>query len=122
MACEQFNPYKTSVSDKVEMKPIFTTRGFQFGITPPIQTHHLHFSSFGATPQGLMSFAQTFGHRRNKMDFGGPSLSSCSSVGSTPDTSASLTLGHSPLFSANDNLSFEVSYLICCHVKITVIF
>ena len=120
-ACEQFNPYKTYVFDKVEMKPIFTARGLQFGITSPIQACHLNFPSLGGTPQGLMSFAETFAHRRNEMDFGGPSLSSCSSVGSTSDTSASLTPGHSPLFSANDNLSFQVSYLICCHVKITVI-
>ena len=55
------------------------------------------------------------------MDFCGPSLSSCSSTRSTPDTSVSLTPGHSPLFSWNQNVSFQVSYLIFLHVTITLI-
>ena len=120
-AGEQFNPYKTSVLDRVEMKPIFTASGFQFGITSPMQTRHRSFPRFGGTPQGLMSFADSFAHRRNEMDFCGPSLSSCSSTRSTLDTSVSLTPGHSPLFSSNENLSFQVSYLIFLHVTITLI-
>ena len=120
-AGEQFNPYKTSVLDRVETKPIFTASGFQFGITSPMQMRHRSFPSFGDTPQGLMSFADSFAHRRNEMDFCGPSLSSCSSTGSTPDTSVSLTPGHSPLFFSNENLSFQVSYLIFLHVTITLI-
>ena len=68
-----------------------------------------------------MSFADSFAHQRNEMDFCGPSLSSCSSTRSTPDTSVSLTLGHSPLFFSNENLSFQVSYLIFLHVTITLI-
>ena len=120
-ACEQFNPYNTSVFNRVETKPIFSASGFQFGITSPMQTRHRSFPTFGGTPQGLMSFADSFAHRRNEMDFCGPSLSSCSSTGSTPDTSVSLTPGHSPLFSLNQNVSFQVSYLIFLHVTIMLI-
>ena len=43
VAGEQFKLYKTSVLDRVEMKPIFTASGFQFGITSPMQTHHRSF-------------------------------------------------------------------------------
>ena len=60
--CEQFNLYKTSVFNRVETKPIFTASGFQFGITSPMQMHHQSFPSFGGTPQGLMSFAESFAH------------------------------------------------------------
>ena len=102
----------------METKPIFSARSFQFGIISPIQRRHLNLATFGTMSQGLISFSESFGQRKYDMDLCGLSLSSCSS----PDTSASLTLGHSLLFSSNDNLSFQVRTFICCYVKRTVIF
>ena len=111
----QSNPYNRScVVGNSETKPIFNSRGFQFGIISPPQRRRLNLGV--GTSQELMSFAQTMNQGQYDIDFCCPSLSSCSS----PDTSSSLV--NSPLFSTTDNLSFQVSKFITSYLNISHIY
>ena len=121
----QLNPY-TTLLQRTGIKPIFNAQGFssqfQFGITSPIQRTHLNLATLGGSSQTLASFSETFGNRAHAFNSAMPSLSSGSSPVSTPDISTSFTLGHSPLFSADDNLTFHVSWFIFRKFKIPVYF